>query len=112
VDTTLSPFTVQIIVSMLIPILIGIITKATLPSSVKAVMMLVFNAVAALVIANTVDGGGAVISQATFQQWAIGLAISVASFFGVYSPMKISSHPDGYLAPHVGIGPAEPDTGG
>lgn len=108
-DTTLSPITVQIIVSMLIPIVIGLLTKSTLPGSVKAVGLLIANSVAALIIAATVDGGGAVISQTTFFQWAIGLAIAVASYFGVYEPMRLTSKPDGVLAPNVGIGPVTHD---
>jgi len=104
-DTTLSPLTVQIIVSMLIPIAIGLLTKSTLSSGVKAVMMLVFNGVAALIIAHTVEDGGAVITQATFFQWAIGLVVAIATYAGVYVPWKLTSRSDGKLAPNKGIGP-------
>lgn len=109
-DTTLSPITVQIIVSMLIPIAIGLITKATLSSGVKTVLLLIANSVAALVIAATTEDGGAVITQATFFQWAIGLVIAIATYAGVYVPWKLTSRADGILAPNFGIGPSNPDT--
>ena len=104
-DFTLSPFTVQIIASVLIPILTGLLTRVTLSSGVKGLITLVLNAIAALVITATVADGTAVISQVTFQQWALGLAISIATYVGVYRPAGVtSSDPAGKLAPQRGIG--------
>lgn len=109
-DTTLSPLTVQIIASLIIPIITGLATKFTLSSGVKAVITIVLSSVSTLIIANTVDGGGAVITQAVFLQWIIGVIIALSTYGGFYKPLNLtSSTPDGLLAPNKGIGPSGPE---
>ena len=106
-DTTLSPLTVQIIASVLIPIVTGLATKYTLSSGVKAIITLVLTSVSTLIIANTVDGGGAVFTQEVLAQWAIGRVIALATYGGFYKPVGLtSSTPEGLLAPSKGIGPS------
>jgi small basic protein len=99
------------VISLLIPILTGLLTKYTLPSSVKAIMTIVLNAAAALVLTAMQADGTAVISNAALLTFIYGTTISVVSYLGLYKPVGLtSSTPDGKLAPTVGVGPAPAGT--
>jgi hypothetical protein len=99
----ISSLTVQLILSMVIPLVVGLLTKISTSSGVKAVLMLVLNAVQTLIVQATMADGTAIIDQSTFIAWALALVVSVATYFGVYKPLNItSSTPDGKLAPNSG----------
>jgi hypothetical protein len=98
---------VMFVISLLIPIVNGLLTKYTFPSSVKAVITIVLNAVAALVVTATQADGTAVISNTALLTFIFGTTISVVSYLGLYKPTGLtSSTPDGKLAPNTGAGPA------
>lgn len=101
----LSALVVTIIISTAIPIITGLLTKATLPSWIKGVMTIILNAVNALVVNATLADGTAVISQETFVVWVLGVVTSIAIYAGVYKPAHITSSGDGKLKPESGIGP-------
>lgn len=100
---------VMLVISLLIPIVNGLLTKYTLPSSVKAVATIVLNAVAALVLTATQADGTAVISNTALLTFVYGTTISIVSYLGLYKPVGLtSSTPDGKLAPTKGAGPSTP----
>lgn len=104
----IAPSVVGIIISAVIPILVGLITKATLSSGAKAVFMLILNAVNALVTTAVTTDGSAIITRQAFANFVIGVVISVAAYYGVYKPNNVTSDAGGKLAPTVGIGPSVP----
>jgi hypothetical protein len=100
---------VSLIISLVIPVLTGLVTKVTLPGAAKGVLTLVLNGVAALVTTATLADGTAVLSGQTVVTWLIGLGVSVAMYLGVWKPAGVtSSAPDGKLAPNAGLGPTTP----
>lgn len=95
---TLSALTVSLVISLVIPVVTGILTKYSTSSGLKGLVTLVLNAVQSLVVAATVSDGSAVISEATFVTFSLSLAISIATYAGVYRPLNItSSTPNGSL---------------
>lgn len=101
---SLSALSVSLVVSLFIPVLVGLLTKSSLSSGLKGLGMLVLNAVNALVVSAVVADGTAVVSKETFVAFALSLAISVASYTGVYKPLGLTSSEGGKLAPDKGIG--------
>lgn len=97
---------VMLVVSLLIPLINGLATKYTLPSGVKAVITIVLNAVAAMIVTATQADGTAVISNTMLLTLVFGVTVSVISYLGLYKPVGLtSSTPDGKLAPNAGAGP-------
>jgi len=96
---TLSALSVSLLISLIIPIVTGLVTKYSTSSGLKGLITLVLNAVQALVVSATVGDGTAVISEETFVVFCVSLAISIATYAGVYKPLNItSSTPAGSLA--------------
>ena len=77
----------DLILKLLIPVAVALITKSTASARTKAVTSIVFAAVVALLTANRVDTGDAVLSFSTVQAWALNTAIAVAMYLGVYKPV-------------------------
>ncbi len=103
-EIELSAVTVTFIVSFFIPVLTGLLTKISTSSGVKGLVTLVLNAVNAVVVGNMVADGSVALSKETLVTFFLGLAISVASYAGVYKPLNItSSTPDGKLGPNSGV---------
>lgn len=96
---TLSALTVSVLISFVIPVVTGVLTKYSTSSGVKGLVTLVLNAVQSLVVTATVADGTAVLSAPTLVTFALSLAISIATYAGVYRPLDItSSTPHGALA--------------
>jgi hypothetical protein len=101
----LSALTISLVISMIIPILVGLATKANLSSGVKGLMTLVLNAIQTLIVVNTQSDGTALISKQTFIVFLMSLVVSIAMYAGVYKPLNVtSSTPDGKLGANTGIG--------
>lgn len=100
---TLSPPFVSLIISAIIPIVVGIISKATLAPAIKAVFLLVFNALNVYITTAIVVDGSAVFTQQTFAHFLVGVVISIAVYFGVYKPANLTDK--GALGPDFGLGP-------
>lgn len=95
---------VTIIMSLLIPIINGLITKYSVSGAVKGFITLVLNAIVAFITTNASDTGAALFSLQTLETAALGFVISVAIYAGIYRPAKItSSTPDGKLGPNSGV---------
>lgn len=88
---SLEPSTVQIAVAFVIPFLVGLLSKANWPGTVKGGISIVLNFVNAAIVSATLVNGGAVWSEATARNALIGLAISLASFYNVFKPANLIS---------------------
>lgn len=93
----LSALLVTFIVGTLLPIVVGIVTRTAWPSTVKSVVLLVANAANALIVDHRMGDGSAFITQQAAVLWFMSLVVSVAMFFGVYVPAKITNRPGGKL---------------
>ena len=94
VDTALfelSPFIVSSIMGVVIPLLVGLLTKLTTPSKWKAILMLGLDAVAGLVTVSLVDGGGAVFSQSAVVAGILAFFASATSYGRFWKPLTVTS---------------------
>lgn len=99
----LSALTVSLIVALLVPLITGVVTRYSTSSGVKGLITLVLNAGQALVVNATVADGTAIISRETFVAFSLSLAISIATYAGVYRPLGVtSSTPTGALT-NIGV---------
>jgi hypothetical protein len=105
-QVVLAPPIVMVVISIIIPVVVGLISKASLPGAVKAAILLALNALNALIVTAITIDGSAVLTKEAFINFVFGVVVSVASYFGVYRPARITSH--GVLGPTVGIGPKTP----
>ena len=96
----LSPLGVSVLLGTILPLVTALVTKYQAPNWVKAVVNMFLSAVAAVVVANTVDGGGAVLSDETLVMAGITFASSVVSYWGGWRTIDINAR----IAPNVGIG--------
>lgn len=95
---------VTIIMSLLIPLINGLLTKYTVSGAVKGVITLLMNTVMAFITTNASDTGAALFSLQTLMTATLGFIVSVATYAGIYRPAKItSSTPDGKLGPTTGV---------
>lgn len=97
----LSPYVVNSLLGLVIPVLVALIVKAQASAKLKAAVNIVLAAVAALITAGLTENGSAVVSQDTFQNWVITTAVSVVTYLGFWKPVTaVNSH----VAPSSGIG--------
>jgi hypothetical protein len=95
----LSPLAVSVILGTLLPIITGLLTKLNARDWVKGLVNLVLSAVAGVITANLVVGGGAVVSDETLILAGISFVTSVASYFGFYQNVNLNAK----LAPNSGL---------
>lgn len=94
----LSALTVSLIVALIVPLITGVVTRYSTSSGLKGLITLVLNAGQALVVNATMADGTALISRETFIAFTLSLAISIATYAGVYRPLGVtSSTPNGVL---------------
>lgn len=89
---------VTIIVSLLIPVINGFLTKPATPAGVKAIGTIILNAIWALIASGVMTDGTAVFSSTTLYTALLGCVISIVSYAGVYKPMGVTSNAGGKLA--------------
>ena len=89
---------VTLIVSALIPLLVGLLTRATTAPWFKALMMIVLNAVSAFVTASMLSDGTAAFSAEAFWTWLVGVIVSAVSYVVAYKPNGVTSNQNGKLA--------------
>lgn len=103
-DLALNAQTVGVLLSVVIPIVTGLLTRITTSSKVKQVLTIVFNAVTAVITTGITTNGDVYLNQATLVNFVIGLVISLALYAGIYKPNGFtSSEADGKLAPNKGL---------
>lgn len=93
-------FTVTALISLVIPVLTGLVTKVTAAPAVKQVVTIVLAAVNTLVVNATLADGTAVISKETGLLWAVSTGIAITSYLGLYKPHDANTK----LSPQSGIG--------
>lgn len=98
---TLSTDLVTLILTLLIPVATGLVTKSTAPDRVKAIVALVLAGVVTLIGQARTDTGAAIISTQMAGQWAMTVAVQLAAYLGVYRPIAAKAVE---LAPTKGIG--------
>ena len=98
---------VMTVISLIIPLITGLLTKYTLPGWVKGLITIVLNAIGALIVTSTQADGTAVMSNAALMTCIYGVIVSVVSYVSVYKSAGLtSSTPDAKLAPRAGLGPS------
>lgn len=95
----LSALTVTAVVSLFIPIVVGLITKVDLNPLWKGAINIVLSAVNAAVVTATVADGTAVFSKETLIAAFFGMVVSLATYLQVYKPLNTNAH----LLPEKGI---------
>jgi len=89
----LSPILVTLILGTLIPLVNGIVTKATTSTSVKTVLSLFLSAVAGLVTVAITPGGGAVIGEQALVAAALTFITQAAMYLSLWKPLEVTSSP-------------------
>lgn len=96
----LSAELVLVLVSVAIPVLTGLITKADAKPTVKQVVTITLAAVNAVVVANVAEDGSAVLTNSVLLDAGVSWAIAVTSYLGIYKPHDSNDH----LAATKGLG--------
>jgi hypothetical protein len=99
---TLDPTVVATITGVLLPLLVGLVTKAAAPPKVKAIVNIVASAAAALLLNALNANGYAVVSGPMLATWLQQTVIAVAAYLGVWKPLDATSR----LLPARGLGTA------
>lgn len=103
-DLALNAQTVGVLLSVVIPIVTGLLTKITTSSRVKQVLTIMLNAVTAVITTAVATDGSVYLDQSTIVHFVVGLVISLALYAGIYKPNGFtSSTPDGKLGPNKGL---------
>jgi hypothetical protein len=86
---TLSAVVVQLLVSVFIPIITGIVTTSS--ARIKGLVTIILNAVTALIVTATTADGTAVISEQTLLTAAIGVASSLLAYVHAWKPLGLTN---------------------
>lgn len=89
---------VTVIVSLLIPLINGFLTKPSTPTAVKAIGTIVLNAAWALIANGALADGSSTFSTSTLYTAILGVIISITTYVGVYKPINVTSNTGGKLA--------------
>jgi hypothetical protein len=84
---TFSPTVVRIIVSLLIPIVTGFVTKLSAPAKVKATVAFVLSGVGALVTLATTGDGGLILTSKLLSEWGLTFVFQLAAYLGLLGPV-------------------------
>lgn len=103
---TLKPDLLTLLLTLLIPVAVAIVTKASLPSKWKAVLTIILAALVTLLQQARGPEGTAVLSAVVMFQWAITTAIAIAAYLGFYKPVVNINQT---VVPEVGVGPKAPN---
>lgn len=101
---TISAVAVTLLISTILPVLVGLVTKLDASSKLKGAILLVLNAVQGLIVASQVSGGGASFTIDALILFVAGVAVSLMAYYGLYKPNDVSAK----LAPNFGVGGSTP----
>lgn len=90
---SLSATVVTALVSVIIPVITGLVTKAKTSSTVKGLISIALNAINSAIVTATVADGTAVWSKSSVFTWIVGTVVSLATYLNVYKPAGITSTP-------------------
>ncbi len=86
----LDPFTVTIISAVLIPLIVGFLTRPSTNPKIKAAGLAVLSIVAGTINVAMTDGGGALLSQSLIKSTALTALVAIATHFGLYKPLGVT----------------------
>ncbi len=101
-EVELAPIVVTMLSGLVIPVLVGLVTKSAARPPVKQVATILLSGVAALVASSTMIDGSAVFSVETALLAGMAWLMSVASYLGVYQPLDLNDR----MLPGSGLGRA------
>lgn len=81
------PQTLTIVGSVVIPFLIALITKSKAADKLKASFNIVLTGAWAFLANSVTDTGHAVFSLTSLRDWAVGIVVSIGTYYGVLKPM-------------------------
>jgi hypothetical protein len=87
---TINQTTVMIILSVVIPLVLGVLLKPTNPEWVKVLAGGVVAGIATLITEAIRDDGTAVLSQEMLVQFAVQWIGVIATYLGVWKPLQIN----------------------
>lgn len=87
-----------LISGLVIPLIVGLVTKKEATTGVKSLATVILAAVASLL--QVLVAGGGILTQSIVLQFVITLGLALGAFYGIYSPADT----DGKLAPDRGFG--------
>lgn len=93
---------VTLLVSLVIPLINGLITKPSTPAVVKGIITIILNTASALLTTGLLVDGTAAWSTTALYTAVLGTIISVVMYFNIYKPMNATSNEGGKLA-NVGV---------
>lgn len=101
---------VTALISLIIPVLVGLVTHAGTSSTVKGVLSIVLNAVNALIVTHTVSDGSAWVTKQVLFAWIVSTATALIAYLHVYKPLGVTSTPNnnGVARLNGTTGPAKP----
>ena len=106
-EVQMTPLVVTMLVGLIIPIVVGIITKSAARPQVKQVVTIVLAGITALITSSTLADGSAVFSIETLLLAGFTWLVSIASYLGVYRPLNLNDH----TLPDSGLGTVIDTTG-
>lgn len=99
-EVTLAPIVVALLSGLIIPVLVGIVTKSGASAQLKQAVTIVLAGVAALITSSTLADGSAVFSLETLLLAVMSWLVAIASYLGVYRPQNLNDR----TAPNFGLG--------
>lgn len=78
----------NLVAAVLIPLFVGIVTKASASSAVKSLVLVIANAANALVEQAVNDDG--LLTEATLRAFITSVVVSVAMYYGVFKPTTVA----------------------
>lgn len=99
----LSATTMSFLIGAVVPLVVGFVTNIRDHAFAKGFLMLVLNAVNALITQATLADGSAVFSKALVMLFLVGTATSLVAYYNAWKPLKATSsgipvrQPDGTL---------------
>lgn len=87
----LSAITVQAIVSVFLPLIVGFVTNIRDSAFVKGLLQLVLNAVSAFIVQTTLVDGSVAFSKQTVMVFLVGTATSLVAYYNVWKSKGITS---------------------
>lgn len=101
IGLVLSASVVSFVLTLAIPVVTAIVTKAQADARIKAVVTLVLAAIVTLISGAVDNTGQAVLSGPVLWDWLITTAVAVAAYVGIYKPIgQINDR----LLPSFGLG--------
>jgi hypothetical protein len=106
-SVVLTPAAWTIVTGLVLPVVVGTITKFAADPKVKVVVGIVVAALAALVQRAAVVDGGAVISTGLLADIAATYGVQLLAYLGLYKAVDANA----WLAPKFGVGGSSNKTG-